>query len=89
MSEGIYKNVLKMDGYENELELHAALTVPKDSMHVDFSGTTCLSKKGTNVPLNYATAYTVFALRCLVGRISAIMRDLWHHSQLMDPRAVF
>ncbi len=89
VSEGICKIVLKMDGYENEPELHAALTVTKDSMHVDFSRTTGLSKKGTNVPLNYATAYTVFALRCLVGRISAIMRDLWHHSQLMDPRAVF
>ncbi|MDA7551920.1 hydantoinase B/oxoprolinase family protein, partial [Rhodobacteraceae bacterium] len=64
---GVYKNMLKMDGYENELELHATLTVTKDSMHVDFTGTSGLSKKGINVPLNYATAYTVFALRCLVG----------------------
>jgi N-methylhydantoinase B len=38
--EGTYKNMLKMDGYENELELHATLTVTKDSMHVDFTGTT-------------------------------------------------
>jgi N-methylhydantoinase B len=65
--EGTYKNMLKMDGYENELELHATLTVTKDSMHVDFTGTSGLSKKGINVPLNYATAYTVFALRCIVG----------------------
>ncbi|WP_343564956.1 hydantoinase B/oxoprolinase family protein [Kiloniella sp. b19] len=65
--EGVYRNVLKMDGYENELELHATLTVGKDSMHVDFSGTSGCSNKGINVPLNYATAYTVFALRCIVG----------------------
>ncbi|MBY6141168.1 hydantoinase B/oxoprolinase family protein [Leisingera daeponensis] len=65
--EGVYKNVLKMDGYENELELHAALTVTKDGMHVDFTGTSGCSGKGINVPLNYATAYTVFALRCIVG----------------------
>ncbi|WP_299897402.1 hydantoinase B/oxoprolinase family protein [uncultured Ruegeria sp.] len=65
--EGVYKNVLKMDGYENELELHATLTVKKDGMHVDFSGTSGCSRKGINVPLNYATAYTVFALRCIVG----------------------
>ena len=65
--EGVYKNVLKMDGYENELELHATLTVRKDGMHVDFSGTSGCSRKGINVPLNYATAYTVFALRCIVG----------------------
>ncbi|WP_299641125.1 hydantoinase B/oxoprolinase family protein [uncultured Ruegeria sp.] len=65
--EGVYKNVLKMDGYENELELHATLTVKKDGMHVDFYGTSGCSRKGINVPLNYATAYTVFALRCIVG----------------------
>ncbi|QAX31883.1 hydantoinase B/oxoprolinase family protein [Leisingera sp. NJS204] len=65
--EGVYKNVLKMDGYENELELHATLTVSKTGMHVDFTGTSGCSKKGINVPLNYATAYTVFALRCIVG----------------------
>lgn len=65
--EGVYKNILKMDGYENELELHATLTITKDKMHVDFAGTSGCSKKGINVPLNYATAYTVFAMRCIVG----------------------
>ncbi len=64
---GVYKNILKMDGYENELELHATLTVSADGMHVDFTGTSGCSRKGINVPLNYATAYTVFALRCIVG----------------------
>lgn len=65
--EGIYRNVLKTDGYEKELELHATLTVGRNGMHVDFDGTSGCSKKGINVPLNYATAYTVFALRCIVG----------------------
>ncbi|MEW2914655.1 hydantoinase B/oxoprolinase family protein [Leisingera sp. JC11] len=65
--EGVYRNVLRMDGYENELELHATLTVGKDGMHVNFTGTSGCSSKGINVPLNYATAYTVFALRCIVG----------------------
>jgi len=65
--EGVYTNVLKMDGYEKELELHATLTVTSTGMHVDFTGTSGCSKKGINVPLNYATAYTVFAMRCIVG----------------------
>lgn len=65
--EGVYKNVLKMDGYENELVMQATLTVSKSGMHVDFTGTSGCSRKGINVPLNYATAYTVFALRCIVG----------------------
>lgn len=64
---GTYKNTLKMDGYESELELHATLSVEPDKMHVDFAGTSPCSQKGINVPLNYATAYTVFALRCIVG----------------------
>ncbi len=64
---GTYKNVLKMDGYESELELHATLTVSDAGLHVDFAGTSGCSSKGINVPLNYATAYTVFGLRCLVG----------------------
>ncbi|WP_282151921.1 hydantoinase B/oxoprolinase family protein [Ruegeria atlantica] len=64
---GTYRNVLRMDGYEKELELHATLTVSKTGMHVDFTGTSGCSGKGINVPLNYATAYTVFALRCIVG----------------------
>ncbi|WP_282169635.1 hydantoinase B/oxoprolinase family protein [Ruegeria atlantica] len=64
---GTYRNVLRMDGYDKELELHATLTVSKTGMHVDFTGTSGCSGKGINVPLNYATAYTVFALRCIVG----------------------
>ncbi len=64
---GTYRNRLTVDGYEAELELHAALTVSADGMVVDFAGTSGCSSKGINVPLNYATAYTVFALRCLIG----------------------
>ncbi|MCV2868417.1 hydantoinase B/oxoprolinase family protein [Defluviimonas sp. WL0002] len=65
--EGVYRNVLTVDGYENELDLHATLTVTKDRLHLDFSGTSGCSKKGINVPLNYATAYSVFAMRCIIG----------------------
>ena len=46
---GTYRNVLKVDGYESELELHAALTVSPDGLHVDFAGTSDCSRKGINV----------------------------------------
>lgn len=65
--EGVYRNVLKVDGYDEELELHAALTVRRDGLHLDFSGTSACARKGINVPLNYATAYSVFAMRCIAG----------------------
>ena len=64
---GVYRNVIQTDGYDKPLELHATLTISDDRMVVDFDGTSGCSNKGINVPLNYATAYTVFALRCIVG----------------------
>ncbi|MCV2865371.1 hydantoinase B/oxoprolinase family protein [Albidovulum sediminicola] len=64
---GVYRNALKVDGYETELELHATLTVTRDRLHLDFTGTSGCSRKGINVPLNYATAYAVFAMRCIIG----------------------
>jgi N-methylhydantoinase B len=62
-----WRNVLTVDGYEQEIDLHAALTIAEDHITLDFDGTSGLSNKGINVPLNYATAYSVFALRCIIG----------------------
>ncbi|WP_281995176.1 hydantoinase B/oxoprolinase family protein [Ruegeria faecimaris] len=67
LPNGTWHNVLKVDGYEQEIDLHAALTIAEDRVALDFSGTSGLSNKGINVPLNYATAYSVFALRCIIG----------------------
>ncbi len=64
---GIYHNRLQIDGYESEIELCAQLTVSATGMDLDFTGTAGCSSKGINVPLNYATAYSVFALRCIIG----------------------
>ncbi len=67
LPQGKWHNVLKVDGYEQEIELHATLTIADAQVLLDFSGTSGLSSKGINVPLNYATAYSVFALRCIIG----------------------
>ncbi|MGJ8616903.1 MAG: hydantoinase B/oxoprolinase family protein [Sulfitobacter sp.] len=67
LPKGTWHSVLKVDGYEKEIDLHAALTIADDHILLDFSGTSGLSSKGINVPLNYATAYSVFALRCIIG----------------------
>ena len=67
LPKGTWHSVLKVDGYEREIDLHAALTIAEDHILLDFAGTSGLSNKGINVPLNYATAYSVFALRCIIG----------------------
>lgn len=67
LPKGTWKSVLTVDGYEKEIDLHAALTIADTHVLLDFSGTSGLSNKGINVPLNYAAAYSVFALRCIIG----------------------
>ncbi len=67
LPQGTWHNVMTVDGYEQDIELHAALTVATDHITLDFEGTSGLSSKGINVPLNYAAAYSVFALRCVIG----------------------
>ncbi|MGB7241752.1 MAG: hydantoinase B/oxoprolinase family protein [Sulfitobacter sp.] len=67
LPKGTWTNVLTVDGYDAEIDLHAALTIADDHVALDFAGTAGCIHKGINVPLNYATAYSVFALRCIIG----------------------
>jgi len=67
LPKGTWSNTLIVDGYRAPLRLHATLTIAEDHLTVDFAGTDGCVEKGINVPLNYATAYTVFALRCIIG----------------------
>ncbi|MEM7668141.1 MAG: hydantoinase B/oxoprolinase family protein, partial [Pseudomonadota bacterium] len=64
---GTYSHRLVVDGYDRPIELAASLTIGRDGVVLDYAGTAGLSAKGINVPLNYAAAYSVFALRCLIG----------------------
>ncbi|MEM1384683.1 MAG: hydantoinase B/oxoprolinase family protein [Pseudomonadota bacterium] len=64
---GTYRNSLTVDGYEAPITLTATLMVGPDGVDLDFAGTSPCSRRGINVPLNYAAAYAVFGLRCLMG----------------------
>ena len=67
LPNGTYSHAMTIDGYDQPLTLQAALTIHDDGVAVDFTGTSPCSRYGINVPLNYATAYSVFALRCIIG----------------------
>src|SRR5215475_8549574 len=67
LPKGIYRNNVKMDGYDKPLLLNAALTISDDGIHVDFSGTSPASTHGINVVYNYCLAYTAFGVKCLVA----------------------
>ena len=51
----------------NPCRFSATLTVTDREMVLDMTGSSACAKFGINVPLNYATAYSVFALRCIIG----------------------
>ena len=79
LPKGIFHSTLVIDGYEAPITLKAALTIADDHLVLDFAGTSGCSAKGINVPLNYATAYAVFALRCIIGP------DIPNNAGSLDP----
>ena len=67
LPKGSWRHVLVVDGYGEEIELHATLSISEQAVLLDFDGSAPCVAKGINVPLNYATAYSVFALRCIIA----------------------
>jgi N-methylhydantoinase B len=67
LPKGVYRNTMPVDGYDAPLDLVATLTVSDDGIHVDYEGTSPMSKLGINVPLAYTTAYTCFGIFCAVA----------------------
>jgi len=67
LPEGIFKNELTMDGYDQPVTLMAALTVSDDGIHVDYGGTSPASSHGINVVLNYTKAYTSYGIKAVVA----------------------
>ncbi len=68
LPKGRFTGEMTIDGYEAPLTLKAAVTISKNGIDVDFSGSGAVSRRGINVPLSYTTAYTVFGLACIVGK---------------------
>lgn len=58
---------MRIDGYDEPIDLVAAVTVGEDGVDVDFSGTSAVSAHGINVPLTYTQAYASFGVRCVIG----------------------
>ena len=65
--DGVYRNVVWSDGYEEPVRLEVAILKSGDSLVVDWSGSSPESKRGINVVLNYTHAYTTYALKCALA----------------------
>lgn len=67
LPRGTWRHAMRIDGFDAPLDLVATLTIDEDAIHVDFAGTSPISKFGINCPMCYADAYTSFGVKCLVA----------------------
>jgi len=67
LPKGTYRNEMRIDGFDKEIDLVAALTINDDGIDIDFTGTSPVSNFGINVPITYTQAYATFGVRCIIG----------------------
>lgn len=67
LPEGVYENLMTVDGYGAPVDISVAMTVKPDGIHVDLTGTSGTSPLGINVPLIYTTAYACYGLKCALA----------------------
>ena len=67
LKRGTFTNEMTTDGYDQDVVLCANMTVSKDHIHVDWTGTSPVSPYGINVVLNYTKAYTCFGVKWVVA----------------------
>lgn len=67
LPRGTWRHAITIDGYDQPIELRAALTIGERDILVDYEGSSPASPFGINVVLNYCLAYTSFALKCIVA----------------------
>ncbi|MFT7532158.1 MAG: 5-oxoprolinase (ATP-hydrolyzing) [Gammaproteobacteria bacterium] len=67
LPRGEFSHSMRIDGYDFEIDLKACIKIADNELVLDFSGSSECSSFGINVPLNYAAAYSVFAIRCVLG----------------------
>ena len=67
LPRGTWTSAMRIDGFDEPIDFVATLTIDDEMIHVDFSGTSPMSKYGVNCPLCYADAYTTFGVKCIVA----------------------
>jgi N-methylhydantoinase B len=67
LPEGEFRNSMRIDGYDEPVDLLCRLIIGRSGIDVDFAGTSGVSAVGINVPLPYTQAYASFGVRCVVG----------------------
>jgi len=67
---GAYDYSMRIDGYDDPIDLVVKVSVGETGVDVDFTGTSAISAHGVNVPLTYTQAYASFGVRCVIGNMA-------------------
>jgi N-methylhydantoinase B len=67
LPKGTWSSSMRIDGYEAPIDLLATLTIRRDRIDVDYTGTSGMSSYAINCPLCYTEAYTTFGVNCIVA----------------------
>jgi N-methylhydantoinase B len=67
LPQGTWSASMRIDGYEAPIDLVGTLTIDRDRIHVDYTGTSGMSSYAINCPLCYTEAYTTFGVNCVVA----------------------
>ena len=67
LPKGQWHYTMRIDGYDDPVDLVCTLTIGDDGIDIDFDGTSSVSGHGINVPLTYTQAYASFGARCVIG----------------------
>jgi N-methylhydantoinase B len=67
LPRGTWRNTMRIDGYDEPVDLVCAVTIGADGVEVDFDGSSPVCAHGINVPLTYTQAYASFGVRCVIG----------------------
>ncbi|MEM8950580.1 MAG: hydantoinase B/oxoprolinase family protein, partial [Pseudomonadota bacterium] len=82
LPDGVYRNSMRIDGYDAPVDLVAAMTIEGDRIKVDYEGTSARQRHGVNVPGIYTTAYSAF------GMATAIAPDVPNNAGSLLPYEV-
>jgi N-methylhydantoinase B len=82
LPKGTWHASMTIDGQDEPIELKAQLTVSDGHIHVDYTGSSGMTKRNFNVPICYTLAYTSYALGCIVAR------DIPNNAGSLEPRTV-
>ncbi|MDP6706939.1 MAG: hydantoinase B/oxoprolinase family protein [Alphaproteobacteria bacterium] len=67
LPKGSWRAEMRIDGYEEPIDLVGTLTIAEDEIVVDYTGSSGTSERGINCPLCYTEAYTAFGVKCVVA----------------------